>query len=217
MWWQSFPFTVTIQAYDCEHEPQTNALNWSKWTNRMLNHHCYVSELTRVRVERCGRATGGLSASGTEAEEVPNVGGEWLPPRTISVIQKDGVNYEGQQPLAAVHPHLETGQREWGVLRSGALDSQWSCDKMLYSTCKTRILINEMKGRVWEFFSWRLLTRHSGRDSSRASLLTPPLSSRAVHRAFSQALWPPAWGIQNAWFSSLSLASELSSALTAAT
>lgn len=63
----------------------------------------------------------------------------------------------------------------------------------------------------------RVLTRHSGRDSSRASLLTPPLSSRVVHRAFSQALWPPAWGIQNPWLSSFSLASELSSALTAAT
>lgn len=69
---------------------------------------CHTLKLTGVRVERCGRTTGGLSASGTKAEEVLNVGGEQLPPRTIRVFQKDGVDDEGQQPLTAVHPHLET-------------------------------------------------------------------------------------------------------------
>lgn len=67
--------------------------------------------LTRVRVERCGRPTGGLSTSATEAEEVLDVGGERLPPQAVEVVQKDGVNDEGQQPLTAVHPHLEKDAR----------------------------------------------------------------------------------------------------------
>ena len=56
------------------------------------------------------------------------------------------------------------------------------------------------------------LTRHRGRESSRASLLTPPLSSRVEHRVLSQALSPPAWGTHSSWLSSWSRASELVSA-----
>lgn len=74
-----------------------------------------------------------------------------------------------------------------------------------------------MKWKEYEGGEVHVLTRHSGCDSSRASFLTPPLSSRVVQRAFSQALWLPAWGIQNPWLSSFFRASELSSALTAAT
>ncbi|TNN69792.1 hypothetical protein EYF80_020024 [Liparis tanakae] len=59
--------------------------------------------------------------------------------------------------------------------------------------------------------------RHRGRDSSRASLPTPPLSSREVHRALSQALWPPARGIQNSSLTSFFLASKLTSSLTTST
>lgn len=61
------------------------------------------------------------------------------------------------------------------------------------------------------------LTRHNGRDSSSASLLTPPLSSRTVHRAFSQDLWLPSWAIHNEGFSSWARASGLSAAATAST
>lgn len=73
---------------------------------------CLCVRLTRVRVERRGRPTGGLSASGTKAEELLDVGGERLSPWSTGVIQKDGVNDEGQQPLTAVHPHLQTNRGE---------------------------------------------------------------------------------------------------------
>lgn len=63
----------------------------------------------------------------------------------------------------------------------------------------------------------QVLTRHKGRDSSSASLLTPPLSSRAVHSVFSQGLWLPAWTTHNDRSSSLSRASGLCSALSAST
>lgn len=64
--------------------------------------------LTGVRAERRGGATGGLSASATKAEEVPDAGGERLPPQAVTVFQEDGVDDERQQPLAAVRAHLET-------------------------------------------------------------------------------------------------------------
>lgn len=78
--------------------------------NDTLSYLCVM--LTWVRVERCGRPTGGLSASGTKAEEFLDVGGEQLSPWTTGVIQKDGVNDEGQQPLTAVHAHLQTNRGE---------------------------------------------------------------------------------------------------------
>lgn len=69
---------------------------------------CHGLKLTRVRVERGCGPTGGLSAPGAEAEEVLNVGGEQLPPGAVGVVQQDRVDDEGQQPLAAIHHHLET-------------------------------------------------------------------------------------------------------------
>lgn len=64
--------------------------------------------------ERCGRPTCSLSISCTETEELLDVGGEQLPPGTGGVIQKDGVNDEGEQPLAVVPADLKTGR---GVFR----------------------------------------------------------------------------------------------------
>lgn len=65
-------------------------------------------QLTGVSVERRGRATGRLSASGAKAKEVLNVRGEQILPGSVRVVQKDGVNDERQQPLTALHPRLET-------------------------------------------------------------------------------------------------------------
>lgn len=47
----------------------------------------------------------------TTTEELLNVRREQLFPGTIRILLKDGMNDKGQQPLTAVHPHLE-GRRE---------------------------------------------------------------------------------------------------------
>lgn len=60
-----------------------------------------------MRVERRGRATGGLSASGAEAKEFLDVRGEQVPPGSVRVVQEDGMDDEWQQPLAALHPRLQ--------------------------------------------------------------------------------------------------------------
>lgn len=61
-------------------------------------------------MEGRGGATGGLSPPAAKAEELLEVGGERPSPGAVGVVLEDGVNDEGQQPLAAVSPHLE-GER----------------------------------------------------------------------------------------------------------
>lgn len=67
-----------------------------------------------MRVERRGRATGGLSASGAEAKEVLDVRGEQVPPGPVRVVQEDGVDDERQQPLAALQPRLQAAAGQDG-------------------------------------------------------------------------------------------------------
>lgn len=91
------------------------------------DHQNYVShsKLTRVGDKGCGRTAGCLKTSGTKSEKVLNVGREQLPPWAVRVTKKDGVNDEGQQPLTAVHPHLETDTGNI-LIRSSGLEKKSS-------------------------------------------------------------------------------------------
>lgn len=60
-------------------------------------------------MEGRGGAAAGRSPPAAEAEEVLEVGGQRPSPGAVGVVLEDGVNHEGQQPLAAVGPHLEGG------------------------------------------------------------------------------------------------------------
>lgn len=60
-------------------------------------------------MEGRGGAAGGLTPPAAKAEELLEVGGERPSPGAVGVVLEDGVNDEGQQPLAAVSPHLGGG------------------------------------------------------------------------------------------------------------
>lgn len=142
--------------------PECDDMIFIHCQNVNITSMCHTVKLTRPNVERRGRATRGLSSSGKKAEEVLNVGGERLPPWAIWVIQKDGVNYEGQQPLTAVHPHLDRQGKKLGLdlERIDFLKGPGRCKLRIGTVRKTTIQIvifQNLGIKRWEIlilFKW---------------------------------------------------------------